>query len=219
MSNCWLEPLVSYYKIFFGDTAKVIIDIGTRDGEDAAFLAKMLNSEYIYAIDARKNACDQTKNKYPEFTVIHTAVSDYVGDTLFCQVISTDKDYSGSSSIFNYKFDRPEYIHNTIVVPVTTMSEIINNIVQHESIDLIKIDIEGYSYQCLVGMKDHLKKVKVFHIETEKQPTHPNHKNNIDIINFMSENGFQLVGTQYEWGWEIEDQIWINKDYGKDINN
>jgi len=28
----------------------------------------------------------------------------------------------------------------------------------------------------------------------------------------MKDNGFELVDKSYEWGWGIEDQVWINKD-------
>ena len=27
----------------------------------------------------------------------------------------------------------------------------------------------------------------------------------------MEENGFALVDISYEWGWGIQDQVWVNK--------
>ena len=106
LSSYWLEPLVSYYKIYFGDTAENIFDIGTRDGDDANFLKQELNTTNVYAIEARPQAAKLTKEKYPDFMVFETAVSDFSGETEFYEIVSEDADYVGSSSIYNNKFEK-----------------------------------------------------------------------------------------------------------------
>lgn len=203
---------VSYYKIFFGNTAKVIFDVGTRDGDDAEYLRKALKGETIFAIDARHDAVEKTKKKYPEFRVFETAISNYTGTTSFCVVKSKNKDYSGSSSIYNNKFDRPEYAYEEIEVPVTTMKDFIeNNNLENCIIDFMKVDIEGYTAQLLYGMGNYISNVKFFHLETEKYATHNDHKNSADVADYMRKRGFKLIGMQYEWGEDIEDQIWVNE--------
>jgi hypothetical protein len=77
-------------------------------------------------------------------------------------------------------------------------------------IDVVKIDVEGYSWQVLQGFGEKLKNVKLLHVETEKQATHEHHRNSIEIRKFMDEQGFVLVDQSYEWGPGIEDQIWVN---------
>jgi len=211
MSSVWLEPLVSYYKIYFGNTAKIIFDIGSRDGDDAIFLKEQLKGEEVYTVEARQDAADKIKEKYPEFNVIATAVSDYEGSTSFQEVISDDKDYVGSSSIHNNKIDGVNYKYKTIEVPLTTMGKIIEkNELSRKKIDLIKVDIEGFTFQFLCGMSKYIKNVKMFHLETEKYSTHDSHRNSNEINNVMRSHGFKLVATQYEWGDHIEDQIWVN---------
>lgn len=212
MSNAWIQPVIDYYKIFFGNDADIIIDVGTRDGDDAYLISSQLNSKQVYAIDARESAVKETKERYKEFNVFHTAISDYIGTTDFCSVTSSDKDYSGSSSIFNYKFSRKEYEHEKITVPVITMDKFIEqNNLEFKFLDLVKVDIEGYSWQFLQGFEKHINNVKMFHIETEKQPTHKEHRGSNMIKTFLYEKNFILVGTQYEWDKVIEDQIWVNK--------
>jgi len=212
LSNYWIKPVIDYYKIFFGDVADIVIDVGTRDGDDAFLIQNELNSKYIYAIDAREEAANETKNKYPNFNVFHTAISDFMGTTNFCSVVSEDKDYSGSSSIYNYKFKRKEYAHEIIEVPVTTMDNFIEtNNLDYKFLDVVKVDIEGYTWEFLQGFNKHMNNVKLFHLETEKISTHKKHKNSEKIKDFMQEKNFILVGTQYEWDKTIEDQIWINK--------
>ena len=213
MSSYWLEPLVSYYKIYFGDTAENIFDIGTRDGDDANFLKQELNTTNVYAIEARPQAAKLTKEKYPDFMVFETAVSDFSGETEFYEIVSEDADYVGSSSIYNNKFERPEYPYNVIKLPVITMNKLIEkNNLSDVIFDIVKVDIEGFTFQLLCGMHNYIKNVKMFHLETEKWPTHTTHRNSTEVANVMKSHGSILVAKQYQWGEDIEDQIWVNGD-------
>jgi FkbM family methyltransferase len=212
MKNVWLEPVVEKYKKYFGDTAKTIIDVGTRDGDDAEFLRERLSVENVYAIDANPLAIADAKSKYPNFNIFETAVSTYDGTTKFVQIVSDDKDHAGSSSIENYSFFE-EAQYNTIEVPVTRMDTLLDSLDVELPIDIIKVDIEGYTHEFLEGLGKYIKNVKLFHLETETFYRHFQHKTNNHIINFMINNGFLLCDVQYQWGEGIQDQIWINPNY------
>lgn len=212
MSNPWISPVIEYYKIFFGDAADIVIDVGTRDGHDAALIQKHLQTKHVYAIDARLDAVEETRVLYPDFNVFHTAISNYNGTTKFCSVLSDDPDYAGSSSIYNKKFKRKEYEHEVIEVPVQTMDNFIDeNDLAYKYLDIVKVDIEGYTYQFLEGFTKHLNNVKLFHLETEQRSTHRKHVNSDEIAHYMRSKNFILVGTQHEWDDDIQDQIWVNK--------
>ena len=212
MENIWLQEVIDIYKKYFGNTATHIMDIGTRDGDDAAFLQEKLEAQNIYAVDARLEACDLTKQKYPHFNVRHACISDNDQSLVdFHRVISEDKDYSGSSSIYNEKLMRPEYPHEKVSMRTMTMKKLLRLFhIENEVIDIIKVDIEGFTYQLLVGLGEKIKNVKLFHLETEKWHTHAEHKNNLQVSDYMLDQGFVLESVQYEWGPDIEDQIWIN---------
>jgi FkbM family methyltransferase len=213
MENIWLEPVVKHYRRYFGDIADTIIDVGTRDGDDAEFLRQSLSAKNIYAIDANPLAIKEAKLKYPNFNIFETAISNYNGTTKFVQIISSDKDHAGSSSIENYSFFE-EAQYNTIEVPVITMANFLeNNNLQDSVIDIVKVDIEGYTHEFLDGLGDYIKNVKLFHLETETFYRHFQHKTNNHVINFMINNGFLLCDVQYQWGEGIQDQIWINPNY------
>jgi FkbM family methyltransferase len=213
MENVWMEPVVDKYKKYFGDTANTIIDVGTRDGDDAEFLRERLSAENVYAIDANPLAVIDAKAKYPNFNVFETAISNYDGTTKFVQIVSEDKDHAGSSSIENYSFFK-DAEYNTIEVPVTRMDTFIkDNGLSDTIIDVIKVDIEGYTHEFLEGLGEYIKNVKLFHLETETFYRHHQHKTNNHIINFMINSGFLLCDVQYQWGEGIQDQIWINPNY------
>jgi FkbM family methyltransferase len=213
MENYWLESIVEKYTKYFGDTAQIIIDVGTRDGDDAEFLRQKLNSKKVYAIDANPIAVQEAKSKYPNFNIIETAVSNYNGTTKFVQIVSGDKDHAGSSSIENYSFFE-EATYNTIEVPVARMDFLIEEYgLSDDTIDIIKVDIEGYTHEFLEGLGKYINNVKLFHLETETFYRHHQHKTNNHVINFMIKNGFLLCDVQYQWGEAIQDQIWINPNY------
>lgn len=209
MQNKWLDPAVDAYRKYFGDTANTIFDIGTRDGDDAEYFRQKLNGSKIYAFDANPLAVEETKKRYPNFNVVGVAMSNYNGKTKFIQIVSEDKDLEGCSSFVN--------IHNTsgrgsqyeIDVDVVRMDTFLND-VKIDSVDVIKIDTEGFSYEVLEGMGSAIHNVKLLHIETEVFNRHPGHRNNEDIKKFMLEKDFTLVDVSYEWGPTVEDQVWIN---------
>lgn len=212
MENVWLEPAVEVYKKYFGETAETIIDVGTRDGNDAEFFKQQLNGINVYAIDANPIAIETTQTKYPEFKVFETAVSNYNGQTSFVQIVSEKIDEAGSSSMENYSFFEGA-TYNTIQVNVTRMDSFIEDFVDQDVIDIVKVDIEGYTYEFLEGLGSEINKIKMLHLETETFQRQEDHKNNNEVINFMTEAGFLLCSVSYEWGPRIQDQVWINPNY------
>ena len=211
-NNVWLDPIVDKYKQYFDNEASVIFDVGSRDGDDAAYLMDRLGAEHVYAIDANPIAIEQIKDKHPDFNTFFTAVSEYDGTTEFVQIVSDDKDHAGSSSIENYSFFE-EATYNTITVPITRMDTFIEKHGLQETIlDVVKVDIEGYSYEFIMGMGEYVNNVKLFHLETEMFDRHPGHKNNNLVIDLMTERGFLLCHTSYQWE-NIQDQIWINSNF------
>ena len=68
-----MDSVIEAYRTYFGDTAQVVFDVGTRDGDDAEFLRENLHASQVYAIDANPAAVALTKKNYPNFEIIETA--------------------------------------------------------------------------------------------------------------------------------------------------
>jgi FkbM family methyltransferase len=207
-----LEPVVMNYRKFFGSSAKLIIDIGTRDGDDANYLFESLNGNKVIAIDANPEGAELTKVNYPWMDVKFSAIADTEGSTTFYQVSSNNKELVGCSSIFSKETAMyPEHFANNtkpITVPMTRIDTLLKD--TEGLIDVVKVDTEGYTWQVLQGFGKRLKDVKVFHLETERERLHDTHVTYEAVISFMETNGFVLVDTSYEWGWGIQDQVWVN---------
>lgn len=219
-----LEPVVTNFRKFFGEGAKIIIDIGTRDGHDLAYLSNKLGKEKVnrlIAVDANPDAAAKTLENYGFMEVYGNAISDFLGTDTFMKITHDREDYEGCSTLYSEKIANQKDLEGHIEeigVFVLTMDFFLNSIGLTDGIiDIVKVDTEGYTWQVLQGFKHNLRNVKLLHLETEKYPTHKEHKNNFEIQNFMINNGFYLADLSYEWGWEIEDQIWVNKELA--INN
>jgi FkbM family methyltransferase len=214
MDNIWLEPAVEAYKKYFGDTANIIMDIGTRDGDDAEYFREKLNGSEVYAFDANPLAVEETKKRYPNFNVVESAVGNFTGQITFTKIISDNVAEAGCSSIevIHKNFNNVEY--ETILAPIIRFDTFLSKENKTDTvIDVVKIDTEGFSWEVLEGMGKSIENIKMLHIETETFNRHSGHKNNIDIFNYMSNKKFICVDKSYEWGPLVEDQVWINQRF------
>jgi FkbM family methyltransferase len=208
-----LDSVIEAYRTHFGETAEIVFDIGTRDGDDAEFFREKLNASRVVAIDANPIAVEKTRAVYPEFEVIETAVSDFDGTVKFLQIISDDKDFAGTSSIDTNKANDEIFkgMTQTIEVPVIRMDNLLTDLGLGTSVvDVVKIDVESYTYETLIGFGSNLRKVKVFHLETERKYGRAGHRNNVQVAALMRSSGFYLYDLSYEWGPNIQDQVWVN---------
>jgi hypothetical protein len=63
-----------------------------------------------------------------------------------------------------------------------------------------------------MGMGELMKDVLVAHIETEtpERAAWGEPSNNLEVMTIMQDLGFSLVDVSYQWGWSIQDQVWVN---------
>jgi FkbM family methyltransferase len=208
-SGIWLEPIIDGYQKHFGGPISKIVDAGSRDGDDAQWLLEKLPAQedvQVICVEARKSAAEAIQQKYPNFLVFATAVSDFVGNAKFVEM--TEDEFSGSSSLMMER--QNAYATKSIIVdvPVTRLDMILPS----GTIDILKIDVEGQSVPVIYGMGDRMKDVLVAHIETEtpERKAWGEPSNNLEVIRIMQDLGFSLANVSYQWGWSLQDQIWIN---------
>lgn len=207
--NEWLQIVIDTYQKYFDGDVSRIIDAGSRDGDSAYWIASKLNVNEnceIMCIEARENAAQTIKEKYPNFLVFPTAISDFIGNASF--VSFNDEEFLGSSSLVPERAKAYAAASSIIEVPVTRLDMIINP----GDIDILKIDVEGHSIPAILGMGERMKDVLVAHIETEtpERSAWGERANNIEVMTIMQDLGFSLANVSYEWGWSIQDQIWVN---------
>ncbi len=206
-TNKWLDSTVRAYIGNFGYTMRPCVwDVGSRDGKDGVELAKRIYDESggkfwrstrVVCLEPNPEQVKIIKDSYPKAEVMQLAVTDTVGVAPF-KVYHGDEGTVGSSSL---KLDWKDGIDGHTI---NVKTERLENLVDDEQIDIMKIDVEGFSLLALQGLGDKISRVKVFHIETETW-THSN-----DIIKiFMVDRGFALADEWQQYG-GMPDQVWVN---------
>jgi FkbM family methyltransferase len=205
----WLQPIIDGYQKHFGGPISKIVEAGSRDGDDAQWILERLPVQedvQVICVEARKSAAEAIQQKYPNFLVFATAVSDFVGSSKFVEM--TEDEFAGSSSLVLER--QNVYATESVIVdvPVTRLDMILPS----GTIDILKIDVEGHSIPVISGMGDRMQDVLVAHIETEtpERKAWGESSNNLEVIKVMQDFGFSLADVSYQWGWSIQDQVWIN---------
>lgn len=204
--NTFLNPLIQNFEHYFGKTKKPVVwEVGSRDGKDAVEIAKRIylgeeswfwNNAEITAVEANPAQAKIIEKNYPEIEVIKVAASNQKGFAPF-MTYEGDEGAVGSSSLnLTWKDDLPGH-------QIEVQTDTLYNLIKDEEIDIMKIDVEGHSMEVIEGMGDKLKRVKVYHIETEKWTD-----SNIKVRAFMMSHGYILVNDDEQYG-GMPDQVWV----------
>lgn len=206
-----LYYLVNLYKEHVGNNARTILDIGSRDGNDAFYLAENLNAKNIYTFEANSKCHLLIKNTYPQFKNIYCAVSDYKGFSMFNRVESSDWDAVGTSSLRDRSDEWYDDKAEKVEVPVNRMDNLIKRYSIELPMNLVKIDTEGCSYEVLIGFGENIKDVNMFHIENETYAYWKDQKLAKDVAELLSDMKFRKIHS-YNFGVNSVDEVWINGD-------
>ena len=191
---------------------KTILEIGSRDGNDANYYAEQFNIDpkSVYIVEPNPNMISEIKTKYPNFNLFEVAI-DSGEETIkvFNQVTGGGVDPIGVSSLLNRTdgfYDKfPTSKINVKTINASTLMKDIN-----DEIDICKIDVEGLTYNVIESFSDTICKVKTLHIETEEFKYWENQKLQDEVFELLESLNFELI-----WKGEIfgsqSDSIWINK--------
>lgn len=206
--NHWLDPLIKNYLNYFGATERPVIwEVGSRDGRDAVEMASRIyageeqwfwSRAVIVALEPNPEQAKIIEEKYPEIDVMKVAASNQRGEAPFMVYVGDEGAVGSSSLDLHWK----EKDHKGYVIQVKL--DRLDHLVKDE-IDIMKIDVEGHSVEVLEGLGDKLRKVKAFHIETEKWKD-----TDVKVKALMMTKGYTLVDETEQWG-GMPDQVWIRQ--------
>lgn len=206
-----IDYLPELYKKYFSEKASVIFDIGSRDGDDANFLAETLNADEVYIFECHPECFKNISQKYPHFNNINLAISNFCGKSTF-NAIYTNLGEMGISSLRNRNDDYyTSRDTRTVEVEVSTIKNIMEQYNINSNVDLCKIDVEGCTYEVLEGFEDKIKKINMFHLEVEEVQIWNGQKTSAEVSEFMRDNNFLLIEDK-RFAQHSLDLVWINKD-------
>ncbi len=159
------EPLVTDFIKKEIKEGSIVVDIGAHIGYYTLMFAKLVgeNGKVFSFEPDPENFCLLKKNvevnNYKNVVLEQKAVSDYIGKAK----LYISRESSGQNTI--YQIDKKQ---NFIEVEVINLDEYFKSF--EKNIHLIKMDIEGAEYSCILGAKDIIKKNDKLKIITEFRP-------------------------------------------------
>jgi len=199
---------------------KTVLEIGSRDGNDAKYYADQFNIDYksVYVVEPNPKMIEEIKINHPSFNLFEVAIdSGEETDKLFNQVVEGGKDPVGVSSLLNRNdgfYDR--FLTSKITVKTINASTLMNDI--NDDIDICKIDVEGLTFDVIKSFGDTIQKIKTLHIETEEYKYWENQKLQHEVFELLEELGFEMI-WKGEPNSAQSDSIWINKSIIKEAFN
>lgn len=196
--NEWLDPVVDTYLKNFGmSKAPVVWDVGSRDGDDGFELMERISAGWraqqkstVVCVEPNPAQAKIIREKYPRAIIHEFAVGDKPRRAKFKVYHGNEGDVGSSSLYMTWKKGSGLRSH-IINVQVVKLEDIVSD----EIIDIMKIDVEGYSYQALKGLGDKLDQVRVLHVETEED-----RKTDVKIRHYLEKRGWVITDVSEQWG-------------------
>ena len=198
-----IDDLIKEYKNNFSDNPKVIFEIGAREAADSIKLKKTFPLSSVYAFEAHPVCYQKHKDNVLAHGIKYYNFGMWSSEK---ELIFYDKGSDTGISSFRNRGDRYGLNKFSIITKTPHGFCKSNNINQ---IDILKLDVEGCSYEVLLGFGKYLEKINLMHIETEQQQ-HFSGQHVEDEVFSLLEKSFKMISyshcclTQY-------DSIWIRK--------
>lgn len=199
-----MEEFVHVAKTNFSDIdINYIFEVGSRDGNDAIFLKNHYPDAQVYAFEGYEPEYLLHKERVELSGVLwfNTVLTNYNGVTEFYPKAM-------GAGIHSIRDRGSVYGSDKVSVPCKRLDTFCqeNNI---PKIDLMKIDVEGCSYEVLQGLGNLISLVKLIHIETETVEYFSGQHLQDEVFDYLQTHGFTKVDISYTAGLEQFDSIWI----------
>ena len=195
-----------------------VVDIGAFDGNDGLTLAGHfgITADHVHLIEPHPGLFSRMEAKMGEMSphpnLHQLAVSNVDEQAKFAATDLWKKQNNMVSSLRRqhqsvHKSGKREKFHS-VNVKVVRMDTFMT---EHDidKIDLLKIDVEGLSYEVLEGFGKRLVDVKAMHIEVEWLTMWTGQKLQGEVTDYLLKHGFVLVHVKCSW--PQSDMIWVRR--------
>ena len=182
------EVAATKYMYNVAKKGDIILDIGANIGYYALLESRLVGDKgKVYAIEPEPRNIDLLKrnvsiNDYKNIEIFHSAVGDKNG---------TEKLYVSSKSNWHsmVTFDE-QGTEETIDVNILTVDTFLKD---KEYPALIRMDVEGYEYNIIKGMKDTLTKEKPLKLFIEIHPQIMKEVDVVFLLTTLKQNNFEVA--------------------------
>ena len=205
-----MKPFIEQWNIAYNIPPKNVLEIGSRDGNDAHELKMEFDipDDKVYIVEPHPHCIDYTRSLHPTYPIYEMAVSSQDGTAKFNAVFNPDLGTLGMSSLMSRTDE--SFPENWIEVKTVTGKSLVQ-LIGEEEYDLVKIDVEGHTYEVLESFGDDITKIKMMHLEVEHYPFWKDQKLYDDVRALLERYGFHecyRFDYVYREGQVQSDVIW-----------
>jgi len=190
------------------------VEIGALDGKDTIYFKSIYKNSVCHCIEGLKANYDKYLHNFREehnITPHNICIASYDGTIKY-----HEKTTNGIHGIYNRgnRYGTKTHTYDCLKFSTLCKEKSINDI------DIIKIDVEGATYDILYDMEQSglLKQTKILHIETEDYPFFEGQRLDADCTRILENNNFMCImksGYKPEPSGHQYDSVWINKSHLK----
>jgi len=158
----------------FNSQPSSILEIGSRDGNDAEELRvySQLPHRSVYVIEPHPQSYRNIIRDYPDFHVYEFAISNKPGVVSFNAIPHDQYTPSqvGTSSLLSRNVKLMGNIPPVWVKALAIKGSTLLQLIDRSEIDLVKIDVEGFTQEVIESFGDDIRLLKALHLEVEIFP-------------------------------------------------
>jgi FkbM family methyltransferase len=191
-----------------------VFEIGANYAQDAEYLRKRfgLKESDIYVFEPHGEIIKAVRELY-NFNSYDLAISDHNGRAVFHAIDIENNEYK-NSGISSLKKGLTSDSRNFVDIEVEVIR--MDGFIQKnkiESIDFLKLDVEGANYEVLEGFGEALSRVKSIQVEGEYRQYWEGQKLYWDIEELLRRNNFELVYFSLSDDGIQSDSFWVQQRY------
>lgn len=191
--------------------SNIVVDVGSLNGDDAEFIVKAFPHMKGYAIEGLPENYEKYIKHKTNITGIQRVIASYNGEIKFHQ-----KRINGIHGIY----DRGQEYGTIVNTYMCSTLEAIMDEYAIQTFDIMKIDVEGATYDALQSLGTRIQSVKIMHIETESYPFFEGQVLHDKVCELLESHDFTVVDmTSVEITpkrYQL-DSVWVNSKFKKTL--
>jgi len=186
---------------------ETILEIGSLNGLDCLYLKNEFPLARAIAVEGLNENYELYMKNLSDIESYNIIISSFDGFIDYHK-----KNVNGIHGIYDRGQEFGTFILNQM--PTKTLDTFCEEI-KLKKIDVLKIDVEGATYDILSSSNKMLNAIKIMYIETESCEFFKGQKLDNEVMEFLEKNNFVLLkktSCSIESGFQY-DSVWINKEY------